>query len=680
MNVFAICITLPGWLHAEETVNSCPEGMNERENLCYCGEHGLSLKDAQTWTCIDDSHFLCLKRNGCSILNATLPTWSFWGDTSRSFDHDLPVYPANLYGYRMANTPKGYAWLCDNQDGCLCGTDHISGTSLYHEQCTVDQTETREGYLTIKKPLKQKSYQIYRNAMMNFKYILTLCEEFAPICAPLQASVAYRLGVSTNDIGKMFPEYHDFFKAKESDNICGDVDMNTMDNHSGYKCIDESLICQSSNGCECGEHRVVKDAECKNGIQYCSRIKAEWIDPKDISQYRCIAQIVCAKDKCKCGDHTCRKGESCFDGECVCGNTDTPDGNLHFNEIAEDVHSQKVCNDRTKITLYEEDLCFCQKGDLDSSCNCPEEEMDSPDCGYKCDQGSYRSARLEIGHRVGDMRFLVLDDEIAASCTHCDDCDGFRVETLCIDDKGCTDYAAVDCRNRNGDESSDASWYAPIGHLDYISQDLSDVDLYEPDDISYIRPEEIKAVRDGFYYDIKDYYINNKEIHKTTCNYLGSSIDIFYHFNYQDCGPAFEECEESQKDDSVAPCTECASAENFPRQEALISKKYCDIMHNYYVPDASDAVLEHPVQAVWHDLSTLWTDSPKYDFRQCNDNLVAEGESPVCECGNQKMNTKDAQSYSCEIGLAWRCEENACPCGPVTCKKDDICLKPGECR
>ncbi|MBO4350853.1 MAG: hypothetical protein J6A01_07920, partial [Proteobacteria bacterium] len=50
-----------------------------------------------------------------------------------------------------------------------------------------------------------------------------------------------------------------------------------------------------------------------------------------------------------------------------------------------------------------------------------------------------------------------------------------------------------------------------------------------------------------------------------------------------------------------------------------------------------------------------------------------------CLCGTQEMSFKDAEHYSCELGLAWRCQKESCACGGIQCKKNQICLKPGVC-
>ena len=90
---------------------------------------------------------------------------------------------------------------------------------------------------------------------------------------------------------------------------CGDIDISQYENHQDYECKLEgdpyssddiphhAMVCAADNGCKCGEHRIVKGAECIGGRQVCHGAQIDWVDESVISQYACDVEhpmIVCS--------------------------------------------------------------------------------------------------------------------------------------------------------------------------------------------------------------------------------------------------------------------------------------------------------------------------------------------------------------------------------------------------
>ena len=96
--------------NANALTPKCPEGLTFKDGLCYCGDIGLPAEEANTWECIDNSHYLCLRKLGCTQSGHVIPTWGFLGDHSNSFDENIPKMPANPDGYELEYTPQGLAW------------------------------------------------------------------------------------------------------------------------------------------------------------------------------------------------------------------------------------------------------------------------------------------------------------------------------------------------------------------------------------------------------------------------------------------------------------------------------------------------------------------------------------------------------------------------------------------
>ena len=668
-------------LSADTNTQKCPVGLSYKDKLCYCGEAGLSVEEAAQWECIDNSHYLCLRKSGCLKSGILMPTWSYYGDRSKSFDRNIPKMPGNPKGYALEYTPQGHVWACYNEDGCMCGSEKINGNEYYHERCFVKKSETREGDLkNIIRPLKREHYYIYRNVIRSYHYVNTVCSALPDLCNAIIATAAYRLGVKTEDIIDQFPEYKEAIQHLASDNICGNVDMNTLKRNSGYICENESLICNSKKGCVCGDHRVVYKAECKNNIQYCQRVRADWIQDDAITQYQCITQVVCAKDKCKCGDNTCTMGASCIDGQCIC---------------QDKTNSEEICNLRKEIEYYDIDLCECQEGDTDSGCNCTEEDMDDPDmnCGKKCDIYETKGASLEKpSYRIANLLLYYNENnELASYCENCDNCDGFRYEytdyqTDDPDRRGDSSYEP-DCTNINGKRDNDYSWYSDIGTVNNIKWKAKPNS--KPSSESMFILEKKDDTPDM---EFVDFYPDNKEFRKATCMYNDLPISIFYHLDFERHGvhylsdydiDTFDPCKECSENDEPSEVLNSLISSRMST-ESILSRLYCNIRQPY---DLQDNSVSGELHSSWEDIR----DAYRIDYRHCSVkqlppkphnqySVEINYRYKTCTCGKQKMTYEDANSYSCELGLAWRCLDDNCPCGDIQCKKDQICLIPGICK
>ena len=348
-------------------VSPCPNDLVFKNNQCFCGSEGLSLEDVRQWDCIDQTHYLCLKNNGCVKEETIYPCWSFLGDHAGSFDAQIPSQPKSPKGYKLTVDDSGqYAWQCQDRD-CACGKGILHGYNG-REFCNDETFQAAEMRDCGDEACKIKENGVCRDGKCwcgelwqgtdAEKYH---CTEHSVYGEGIYKELNHH-EIKPEDRCDGSPELCDYWeaeiqKSKESpfDLICqaeegcacgtqtcpkatvcrqdkcycGDIELSQWKDIEHYACVIEgpntSMVCTSKNGCICGDHRIVEGAACVDGKQVCHRMTFDWLNEKDIAQYMCDEvhpMIVCRNPKgCKCGKETCLEGTSCIEGSCVCGNT-----------------------------------------------------------------------------------------------------------------------------------------------------------------------------------------------------------------------------------------------------------------------------------------------------------------------------------------------------------------------
>lgn len=86
---------------ADTNGDICRQGLTAKDGICWCGESALSPKDSEQWDCIDGTHYLCLRPDGCQKDDSLFPVWSILGKHDGSFDKAIPASPKNAKGYQL---------------------------------------------------------------------------------------------------------------------------------------------------------------------------------------------------------------------------------------------------------------------------------------------------------------------------------------------------------------------------------------------------------------------------------------------------------------------------------------------------------------------------------------------------------------------------------------------------
>ena len=371
--------------------------------MVKCGEEQIKSEDAVHWECIDDSHFLCLKEDGCKKEDLLYPKWSIFGDNSNSFDSMIPKLPAKFKGYQLEANLYGdndYSWRCTNRD-CDCGLGQVHGYSA-HEACIHETFEAlaqrdcgeekclakgvgtcREGKCYCGDTWQGTDSSSYTCGKPEEYLSLDddICKQFPELCQRYKnyADKVYYTCISEKGCacGEQTCILNGICMNDKC--FCGETDISDFKDVDKYICqpdniVINDMICNDDKGCLCAGHKIVKGAVCRDNKQYCHNVVYDWLDEKLVPQYKCDEfhpMILCEREKgCQCGSTTCAEGAACINNQCVCGDNSVIDPKLRPNIL------QYICKDGRYICKQGngckcgEDLCIQGVTCNDEGCLC----------------------------------------------------------------------------------------------------------------------------------------------------------------------------------------------------------------------------------------------------------------------------------------------------------------------
>lgn len=484
-----------------EPPNPCRDGLSYRDGLCHCGTEGLTPDESAQWDCMDNAHYMCLKTDGCTKGDHLYPTWGHFADTLAVGDMIIPAMPRNAKGYKLVLFAENkYAWRCSEHD-CACGKGTIHAknhdicqnesfkaspeTDCGDEKCGIDHGVCRDGKCWCAETWQGPEPSKYR------------CEEH-PV---------YGLDLLEEEICAKHPEVCEYIRSQPSDQLdylckaeegcrcgsdtckagsicrqdkcyCGDIDISQYENHQDYECKLEppeeydyetaiphhAMVCAADNGCKCGEHRIVKGAECIDGKQVCHGAQIDWVDESVISQYACDVEhpmIVCSNPQgCKCGKDTCLQGASCIDGECACGNQ------FRLNDDVALHRDQYICYNGQYICNHPEG-CDCDKEKCVEGSTCDNARCS---CGEYTNTTVERFGRFECIHEPGGH---FGDDLSELYCGHKTGCKAFYKDRY--DNDSNTEETEAACTE--GDFYSDFDGCEKFSIMDNVYSFIDDDDI-----------------------------------------------------------------------------------------------------------------------------------------------------------------------------------------------------------
>ena len=436
-----------------EVTNPCRDGLIYQNGQCFCGSESMAPEDSVNWDCIENTHYLCLFSAGCTKAEVRYPTWSHFAESMIFADKTIPAIPNHPKGYQLTvDRDDKLVWSCLDRD-CICGKGTIHGynhdicqnesfkaqimADCGDEKCGIENGVCRDGKCwcedTWQGPEPSKyacsAHIIYGNELLE-----GVCVGHPELCVYIQSQKTYnyeyfckseegcQCGNNTCRMGTI---------CRQDKCYCGTIDSSQYEELQNYDCTffasDHAMVCKSEKGCKCGDHRIVKGAECIDGKQICNRVPVDWVDENVVSQYACDdlhPMIVCDNQKgCKCGKNTCLKGASCMDGECVCGNQ------YRLNDDVAIHKDQYVCYNGQYIC------------NLDNGCDCDEE---------KCVKGS-TCDNAQCG--CGEITNTTIARFEHFECEHGDG--GDQPVLHCHDDKGCKCFHKGDPYYRDNDQDDE---------------------------------------------------------------------------------------------------------------------------------------------------------------------------------------------------------------------------------
>ena len=701
--------------HSQTEVSPCGAALNFKDGKCFCGPKGLSPEDAKQWQCIDNTHFLCLKNTGCAIGDLIYPIWSALGDRAGSMDAKIPAQPKNPKGYKLEydSWHEVYQWECVDRD-CACGKGMLHGYAG-HEVCT-DETFKA-------KPQRDCGDEICM--------IDGVCRDGKCWCGDTWQGTegakyqCVRHQVPGEDVFEQFksgykdagikpeqrcdgaPEFCDYIRDEiqnskdiEYDYICndkkgcacgnatcpfetvcrqehcycGDIDITHFEDRDNYLCdkvgLQSQMLCVSKNGCKCGDHRVVQDATCIDGKQYCKTAQQDWIEASVISKYRCAEHdpmIVCNDPKgCACGKNTCINGASCIDGNCVCGDS---------YQTSQDILSHKeqyICRDGLYV-CNSDSGCDC---DLDVKCTKGAECIKD-----KCICGKDENATIEQHEQYECSHDIDYDDAPVYTCNseNCLCQFGENEQEKCYRGDVCGEYG---CLNSTSKTSSPENADLHIGNKQFNAQtesyngninilmcsDCNDFTLYEIEyegscrDVSqtFFCKKNGGCMHEGRHYDYNTELSDTDGVRysgfpniKSSTPKNGDAVPVCGHIypygallSYLQSGTISE-----IRDTWVCDKDECTCGAKTCHAGDLCQNGKCTPYKGCSPKESFDTIVRY-----CHTAGQMPEILPDY----------ANNEHYICQA---RGSSKDKH---------WYCTEDACPCGENTCSLGSYCQN-GQC-
>ncbi len=719
----------------------CREGMEQRDGRCFCGEVSLTPDLMDGWTCIDNSHFLCLSKYGCKRdiecdsqnkdCRPTLkyPKWGYFGIRRNSFDNDIPEIPVVPSGYILAydRHNQQHAWVCLSED-CICNQKKVgfgkcivkNGIEKFYPIKTkrfknhLDGLEILQDY-PYRDDYASKYPKVYE-IISAFEWYYDNDENYELACSKFQKYCYYFERASRKKLTLATDIYNYDKYEPDKDGIhqmCGDTDVSEMKDLKKYRCEENifngSLICDSSEGCLCGDHLILKDTECRNGKQFCNHSFAEWVDEDAISDYECRDKdIACInKDGCKCGNERCVYGSSCVNGQCFCNSKIislkhreqyycSAGGLVCDEEAGCDCFNEKTGKNEKCLyhSVCNPDGCFCgsEKADIksvkhykdvwceDNILKWDEEKDESEDSDYDGESCGCNEPDTDSAHeiRLGDLRVIAEEDLLyhAPGCNSltvndpkivvCEDCDDYTFSKLtqfCCNEGYNVDISK-ECHRNSGCSRPDPFYLDGFPH--------------------HIHGIERVASSE----DTKVYSLLVHELARGMVDTMSSR----WICDEQNCACGENTCRLGD----LCQDGQCSPFDGFKSADNLGTALYCQGMHYPYEAPADRYQCDYyrNYRYYWycrHDEGCVCGEHqcPKGTYCasgqcMCGDEPLREGyrcssnyqicDSPSCMCGDQPLNS----DYACSMGRQICLSENGCVCGEKTCPEKTYC-ESGQC-
>ena len=659
--------------------NQSSQTQEPSASMVKCGEEQFTSENAEYWECIDDSHFLCLKDDGCKKGDLLYPKWSVFGDNSNSFDSMIPKLPVKFKGYQLEANLYGdedYSWRCTNRD-CDCGLGQVHGYSAHErcvdetyeamihrdcgeEKCMIQGTGTcREGKCYCGETWQGKDSSGYTCGKLDEYFSLDdeSCKQYPELCQKYKDYVNKTFYTCTSEKGCACGEHKCIQNSicMKDKCFCGDTEISDFKDLDKYICqpdnvIINDMICNDGNGCLCGEHKIVKGAVCRDNKQYCHNVLYDWLDEKQVSQYICDEfhpMIICENENgCQCGSTICVEGAACMNNQCVCGDNADIDPKLRPHIL------QYICKDG-KYT--------CKLG---NGCQCGEDLCIQ---GVTCNaDGCLCSNKVARYEKYPDF---ICDYDL-----------DYHPEGVfrCEKEDGCKFDTSPD--NPKEDEIT-SDEIARADDVDNNSVDDSKTDVDNPEEE---KTDYIKACDEGDSCDAEGecYYRENY-------NYTYYTKTLYY--NHQRIGIEGEEhksctdCDEFsyETEDVVGSCAylhtafTCKKYGGCHYQNKLF--KYDDIWDKDYDPEFNDVLCQSEEGcdcgskrcnkgSYCHNGQCLCNNQPIEPGFICENNKPV-CNSPNCKCGGEPLR----ENFKCFNDKQLCRDKSGCLCGNTYIAYNNIC-------
>ncbi len=418
-----ICLicTLPDGCKCGDTY--CAKNANCTADGCQCGLEDLPVlnkEDIAEYECKryvkdDDNGLICKSATGCKCGDTYCPQDAFCTKKGCECDDDIiPVlekeesseYKCVWYSEDGEST----GLVCISDDGCKCGSNYCAKNAI----CTKDGCECDDEITPVLSKKDIASYECFTSESTEDEGKGLICQsDKGCTCGDSYCAKNARCtkdGCDCND-----DDYPELSQEDVTSYVCY---WDIMEGKKYEKdTTGNGLICQSEDGCKCGDSYCAMNARCTENGCDCNDESMPEFEKKDLAGYTCnwdddykddlnkTGLFCTSKTGCKCGNSYCPENGTCTTDGCLCTSNSLP------VLSQKDLEMYTCYIDSSKATGL---LCESESG-----CKCGD---DICPLGAGCTDLGCECGKLDIFLEPGEAKSFVCQDG----------------KMICIDAKGCT--------------------------------------------------------------------------------------------------------------------------------------------------------------------------------------------------------------------------------------------------